>query len=288
MADRRRGDHVDRGDPSTGDREGHDRDRRLERSDEHARRAVDECRPAEPRKRCAAGEDRAGDRLRTPCRGGMRAAAAYAEDDVRIEQRDERVEVALAGRGEARRSRRRSARRCGRAGGRGSRAGARRRGCARGSRRSPRTAPRTCRAARRRAAPPVSASPARRGARRRPSRRAAPAPPGLHRRSPRVPAARRRPPARDERGAHAAGRGTRAPRPSSASRPGSRPRPRRCGSAVTRPPAPRPRLRPSSRACGRRRGSGARGGSRIARPARPCHIPSSRSVTALTFRTRPM
>ena len=97
MADRRRGDHVDRGDPSTGDREGHDRDRRLERSDEHARRAVDECRPAEPRKRCAAGEDRAGDRLRTPCRGGMRAAAAYAEDDVRIEQRDERVEVAGPG-----------------------------------------------------------------------------------------------------------------------------------------------------------------------------------------------
>ena len=111
-------------------------------------------------------------------------AAVDADHDVGVQDRDQRLEVAVAGGGEERvddralRGRGRCpapGRRRARAGGRGWRAGGRRPGSDRRSARSGRTAPRTCRAGRTRAARPGRASRARPAARARPSRPAAPA-----------------------------------------------------------------------------------------------------------------
>src|SRR6266540_2714930 len=146
--------------------------------------------------------------------------------------------------------------------------------------RSPRRGRRTCRAGRTRAAPAASGSRGRRGARRRPSRRGRLRPPAL-------PLDRRGLPARvaktphspraglDERGAC---RGRRARPRSSASRPCSRRRPCRRGSAAATTPAPRPPPRSPSRASGTRPRADARGAARTRLSAGHARPPSQPPV----------
>src|SRR5215470_17186575 len=91
------GHEVDLGDPAFFDGEGDDGDRLLAREDDYARVAVDDCRPGVPGEACATGEDAAGDVVRAFDRPAVTGLAGVgAEDDVGVEDLDQRLEVAVA------------------------------------------------------------------------------------------------------------------------------------------------------------------------------------------------
>ena len=225
-----------------------------------------------------------------------------AQHDVRVEHREQRLEVAVARRGEegvddlALRLEvgvGHGVLRPGRGGAPGWRAGAPPPASGRRSARSRRTARRTCRAARRRAARRGSASRARRAARARPSRRAAPRAPGRCR--PRGPRSGR---ARGRRAAPRAAHAARAQHVQGDARDhGGQPAAEvldlvgvRRGSAAARPPGRRRRPRSASRASGRPPPAGGSGAPRSAPPARSRssigHVPPSPGVIPIDPRAR--
>jgi len=91
------GHEVELDDPAVFDREGKNGDRLLARKNDQARVAVDDRRSGEPREAGAACEDAAGDVLGSFDRPTVAAEAGVCtEDDIGVEDFEERLEVAVA------------------------------------------------------------------------------------------------------------------------------------------------------------------------------------------------